>query len=100
VGGDSTFNSSPRKNGQTPSRLSTGAKRDPVCTQERLPLERYAPAVQLPLYLLAEVKWDNIFLALLTTLNEQGRLEWDHAFLEGSFAPAKKGPSSRADQKR
>jgi hypothetical protein len=35
--------------------------------------------------------WDSIFLALLTTLDEQGRLEWDRAFLDGSFAPAKRG---------
>jgi transposase len=35
--------------------------------------------------------WDNIFLALLTTLNEQERLEWDRSFPEGSFAPAKRG---------
>jgi hypothetical protein len=33
-----------------------GVKRYPVCTEERLPLERYAPAVQPPVYLLAEVK--------------------------------------------
>ena len=43
--------------------------------------------------------WDNIFLALLTTLDGQGRLEWDRAFLDGSFALTKRGPSSRADQK-
>lgn len=35
--------------------------------------------------------WDGIFLALLTTLDEQGRLQWDRAFLDGSFAPAKRG---------
>ena len=35
--------------------------------------------------------WDSIFLALLTTLDEQGRLEWNRAFLDGSFAPAKRG---------
>ena len=34
--------------------------------------------------------WDSIFLALLTTLDEQGRLEWHRAFLDGSFAPAKR----------
>ena len=43
---------------------------------------------------------DSILLALQTTLDEQGHLERDRAFLDGSFAPAKRGPSSRADQKR
>jgi hypothetical protein len=35
--------------------------------------------------------WDGIFLALLTTLDEQGRLNWERVFLDGSFAPAKRG---------
>jgi hypothetical protein len=28
---------------------------------------------------------------LLTVLNEQDKLEWARAFLDGSFVPAKKG---------
>jgi transposase len=44
--------------------------------------------------------WDRIFLALLTTLDEQGRLEWRRAFLDGSFAPAKRGAKQSGSPER
>ena len=39
----------------------------------------------------AEGVWLNAWRALLGVLDEQGLLRWDEAFLDGSFAPAKKG---------
>jgi len=35
--------------------------------------------------------WDQIWLALLSSLDQQGKLDWSKAFLDGSFVPAKKG---------
>ena len=35
--------------------------------------------------------WERIWRALLSRLDEAGQLEWAHAFLDGSFVPAKKG---------
>lgn len=35
--------------------------------------------------------WEHIWLAFLSTLNQQGKLNWSQAFLDGSFVPAKKG---------
>ena len=35
--------------------------------------------------------WERIWRALLSTLDEQGKLEWSRAFLDGSFIPAKRG---------
>ena len=35
--------------------------------------------------------WLNAWRALLGGLDQAGRLKWDEAFLDGSFAPAKKG---------
>jgi transposase len=35
--------------------------------------------------------WERIWLALLSTLDTQGKLDWAQAFLDGSFVPAKKG---------
>ena len=35
--------------------------------------------------------WLNAWRALLGGLDQEGRLKWDEAFLDGSFAPAKKG---------
>ena len=40
--------------------------------------------------------WERIWRALLATLDEQGRLEWSRAFLDGSFVPAKKGDRRQA----
>jgi hypothetical protein len=56
MGGDSTANSCPGKNGQTPSRRLTGIKRDSARTQEWVPLEGYAQEVRPPLHLLAKVE--------------------------------------------
>jgi transposase len=35
--------------------------------------------------------WEHIWLKFLGTLDQQGKLDWSRAFLEGSFVPAKKG---------
>ena len=35
--------------------------------------------------------WEDIWRTLLGTLDAQGRLEWERAHLDASFAPAKKG---------
>lgn len=35
--------------------------------------------------------WERIWRNLLTLLDEQKKLEWAKAFLDGSFVPAKKG---------
>jgi hypothetical protein len=35
--------------------------------------------------------WLNAWRALLGSLDERGLLKWDETFLDGSFAPAKKG---------
>lgn len=39
----------------------------------------------------ADGTWERIWQAFLSTLDEQGKLEWAQAFLAGSFVPAKKG---------
>ena len=35
--------------------------------------------------------WEGIWRAFLGTLDSQGKLDWTQAFLDGTFAPAKKG---------
>ena len=35
--------------------------------------------------------WETIWRAVLATLEARQRLDWAHAFLDGSFVPAKKG---------
>lgn len=35
--------------------------------------------------------WERIWRATLATLDQRGQLDWSMAFLDGSFAPAKKG---------
>ena len=35
--------------------------------------------------------WERIWRSLLTLLDEQDKIEWTKAFLDGSFVPAKKG---------
>jgi transposase len=39
----------------------------------------------------AQGVWQHVWTALLSTLDEQGKLNWSQAFLDGSFVPAKKG---------
>ncbi len=39
--------------------------------------------------------WLEAWRALLGALDEEGLLQWDETFLDGSFAPAKKGPRGR-----
>jgi len=35
--------------------------------------------------------WTRIWQAFLSSLDEEGKLEWSRAFLDGSFVSAKKG---------
>lgn len=35
--------------------------------------------------------WERVWRSLLAMLDEQAKLEWAKAFLDGSFVPAKKG---------
>jgi transposase len=35
--------------------------------------------------------WERIWLTFLSALDQQGKLDWSQAFLDGSFVPAKKG---------
>lgn len=35
--------------------------------------------------------WEHIWLRFLSTLDEEGKLDWSQSFLDGSFVPAKKG---------
>jgi transposase len=43
--------------------------------------------------------WARMWRALLSQLDEQGKLEWAQAFLDGSFVPAKKGDLALAKRK-
>jgi transposase len=43
--------------------------------------------------------WERRWRALLSQLDEQGKLEWAQAFLDGSFVPAKKGALALAKRK-
>ena len=38
--------------------------------------------------------WEHIWLAFLSTLDAQGKLDWSQSFLDGSFVPAKKGAAT------
>ncbi len=46
--------------------------------------------------------WLRIWRKFLSELDEQGQLEWEETFADGSFAPAKKGglPSARPNAER
>jgi hypothetical protein len=35
--------------------------------------------------------WEHIWLRFLSIMDQQGKLDWSQAFLDGSFVPAKKG---------
>ena len=40
--------------------------------------------------------WEHIWLAFLSILDAQGKLDWSQSFLDGSFVPAKKGAATSA----
>ncbi|MDR6225322.1 hypothetical protein JOE21_001313 [Desmospora profundinema] len=42
--------------------------------------------------------WEQIWQALLQQMDEQQKLDWTKAFLDGSFVPAKKGRENRKNQ--
>jgi transposase len=44
--------------------------------------------------------WLNAWRAFLAVLDEKGQLDWSEAFVDGSFAPAKKGGSVLARPRR
>jgi transposase len=63
------------------------------CRWPDLPREYGAPTTvwrRLKLWGEAGV-WERIWRAALATLDQQGRLDWTIAFLDGSFVPAKRG---------
>lgn len=39
----------------------------------------------------AQGVWEQLWVSVLATLDAQGELDWEKAFLDGSFIPAKKG---------
>jgi hypothetical protein len=41
-----------------------------------------------------EEVWDNVWRAFIHMLDEQQTLDWEECFIDGSFAPAKKGGSA------
>jgi hypothetical protein len=47
-----------------------------------------------------EGTWESMWRAFLSILDQQGKLDWSRAFLDGSFVPAKRGSGNRADPKR
>jgi transposase len=42
--------------------------------------------------------WEKVWRGLLTLLDERENLDWDRAFLDGSFIPAKKGDAGSVRQ--
>jgi transposase len=40
--------------------------------------------------------WERIWRAFLTELDQRGKLAWETAFIDGTFAPAKKGAPTSA----
>ena len=40
---------------------------------------------------MADGTWERIWRRLLQELDEQGKVEWTRAFLDGTFVPAKRG---------
>lgn len=63
------------------------------CRWQDLPREYGAPTTvwRLLKRLGEEGVWERIWRAAFAVLDRQGRLDWSMAFLDGSFAPAKKG---------
>jgi len=63
------------------------------CRWEDLPRELGSPTTawrRLKVWEEAGV-WENIWRAVLASLEARDKLEWAQAFLDGSFVPAKKG---------
>ena len=44
--------------------------------------------------------WDNLWRAFIFQLDQQGLLDWQECFMDGSFAPAKKGGSASEKPRR
>jgi hypothetical protein len=40
---------------------------------------------------MADGTWERIWRRLLRELDEEGKVEWTRAFLDGTFVPAKRG---------
>ena len=77
-----------------------------VDSADRRGVAIFAGRVSFPFDLLAAVAtqweeegvWLDAWRALLGALDEEGLLKWDETFLDGSFAPAKKGACRRQNQ--
>ena len=63
------------------------------CRWEDLPQELGSPTTAWRRLKVWEEQgvWENIWRAVLASLEAQDKLEWAQAFLDGSFVPAKKG---------
>jgi transposase len=63
------------------------------CTWEDVPRTYGSPATCWRRFhtWAADGTWEQIWRALLSQLDAQGKLEWAQAFLDGSFVPAKTG---------
>ena len=64
------------------------------CRWQDIPAEHFAPGVTCWRRLRqweADGTWERIWETLLTSLDREAKLDYAAAFLDGSFAPAKKG---------
>ncbi len=64
------------------------------CRWDDIPAEHFAPGITCWRRLRQweeDGTWERIWMALLATLDREDKLDWAAAFLDGSFAPAKKG---------
>ena len=71
------------------------------CTWEDVPRACGSPATcwRRFRHWAADGTWEQIWRALLSQLDAQGKLEWTQAFLDGSFVPAKKGDLGSAKRR-
>ena len=71
------------------------------CTWEDVPRAYGSPATCWRRFhqWVADGTWEQIWRALLSQLDAQGKLEWTRAFLDGSFVPAKKGDLGSAKRR-
>src|ERR1700680_4586029 len=83
---------------QTTRQRSQGARRDSVDSAQRRSLAGFARGIPSPATCWRRLRdweeqgvWLTIWRAFLAELNQREQLDWSELFLDGSFAPAKKG---------
>ena len=94
--------------GWTPlDRESPRLRRDSVDSPQRRSLARPAGEISASFDFWRRLRdweergiWRNIWRTFLGELNGRQQLKWSESFLDGSFAPAKKGLRSRKNQAR